>query len=309
MDRTAACGAEDRGSSPRIGTNPYPGLTGVEITQLVPREPVLVCYRGSHAHGTFVPTTDPEGIDDIDIIACYIQSDLAYYFGLKDGMRGHDSKIREWDSAAYEIRHLVKLLAQANPNVLCMLWMDEYIELKDAGRDLIASRTLFSTKAAGNSFTGYMHGQIKRMTAWHDSGEVTCCDGETFHEEHCKLRQERGRGSQKKFATGFMGAKRKGLVKKFGYDAKNAAHAIRLGRMGIEFLRDGVLRVRREDAAELVEIKNGGWTLPQVQAEANRLFALLGEAKDSSPLPNAPDMAKINALLVGILCRHFGFAR
>jgi uncharacterized protein len=279
----------------------------VEIAQLVPRDPVLVCYRGSHAHGTFVPTTDPEGIDDIDIIACYIQSDLAYDFGLKDSMRGHDSKLREWDSAAYEIRHLVKLLAQANPNVLCMLWMDEYIELTSAGRDLIAARELFSTKAAGNSFTGYMHGQIKRMTAWHDSGEATCCDGETFHEEHCKLRQERGRGSQKKFATGFMGAKRKGLVQKFGYDAKNAAHAIRLGRMGIEFLKDGILRVKRDDAAELVEIKNGGWPLSKVQEEANRLFSLLAVAKAESPLPDAPDMARINALLVGILCRHFGF--
>jgi hypothetical protein len=305
MDRTAACGAEDRGSSPRIGTNPYPGLSGAEVVALVPRDPVLVCYRGAHSHGTFVPTTDPEGIDDIDIIACYIQPDLSYYFGLKDSMRGHDKKIREWDSAAYEIRHLAKLLAQANPNVLSMLWMDEYIELQDAGRALIAARELFATKAAGNSFTGYMHGQIKRMTAWHDSGEATCCDGETFHEEHCKLRQERGRGSQKKFATGFMGAKRKGLVQKFGYDAKNAAHAIRLGRMGIEFLQDGVLRVKREDAAELIEIKNGGWPLARVQEEAGRLFALLGEAKNTSPLPDAPDMDRINALLVTILSRYF----
>lgn len=306
MDRATDCGSEDLGSSPRVGTNPYPGLSGFEISQLVPREPVLVCYRGSHAHGTFIPTTDPDGIDDIDIISCYIERDLSSYFGLKDSQRGHDIKIREWDSAAYEIRHLVKLLAQANPNVLCMLWMDEYIELSEAGRSLIRSRDLFATKAAGNSFTGYMHGQIKRMTAWHDSGEATCCNGEEFHEEHCKLRQERGRGSQKKFATGFMGAKRKSLVQKFGYDAKNAAHAIRLGRMGIEFLRDGILRVKRDDAKELVEIKNGQWPLHKVQSEANKLFTMLGDAKNSSPLPESPDMPKINSLLISIIRNHLG---
>jgi hypothetical protein len=282
----------------------FNGLSGTEIKQLIPHDPILVCYRGSHSHGTFVPTTDPEGID---VIACYIQPDLSYYFGLKDSMRGHDCKIREWDSAAYEIRHMVKLLSQANPNVLCTLWMDDYIDLEEAGKELIAARELFSTKAAGNSFTGYMHGQIKRMTAWHDSGEATCCDGEIFHEEHCALRQQLGRGSQKKFATGFMGAKRKGLVQKFGYDAKNAAHAIRLGRMGIEFLKDGILRVKRDDAAELIEIKNGGWPLAKIQQEASSLFAQLGEAKANSPLPDAPDMNKINELLVRILKKYFGF--
>lgn len=285
-----------------------PNVGQEELGKLVPGHPVLVAYRGSHSHGTFVPSQEAGGIDDIDIIACYIAPDLANYFGLKTAMVGHDCKIREYDSAAYELRHLAKLLAQANPNVLSMLWMDEYIYLEDAGRDLIAARELFSTKAAGNSFTGYMHAQIKRMTAWHDSGEATCCDGEVFHEEHCKLRQERGRGSQKKFATGFMGAKRKALVQKYGYDAKNAAHAIRLGRMGLEFLKDGVLRVKREDAAELVDIKNGRWPLSKIQAEAADLFWRLGEAKATSPLPDAPDMDRINALIVGILCRYFGTA-
>jgi len=52
-----------------------------------------------------------------------------------------------------------------------------------------------------------------------------------------------------------MGAKRKSLVEKFGYDTKNAAHLILLLRMGIEFLSVGVLHVKRHDAQELLEIK------------------------------------------------------
>ena len=47
-----------------------------------------------------------------------------------------------------------------------------------------------------------------------------------------------------------------------------AAHLIRLLRMGIEFLRDGEMRVDRGglDATELLDIKHGTWTLEQVQA-------------------------------------------
>lgn len=44
--------------------------------------------------------------------------------------------------------------------------------------------------------------------------------------------------------------------------------------MGAEFLESGHLRVyRTKDAEELKEIKRGGWTLDQVKAEAERLFA------------------------------------
>ena len=49
-----------------------------------------------------------------------------------------------------------------------------------------------------------------------------------------------------------MGEKRKAIVRKYQYDVKNAAHLIRLLRMGIEFLETGELRVfRAMDAEEL----------------------------------------------------------
>lgn len=51
-----------------------------------------------------------------------------------------------------------------------------------------------------------------------------------------------------------MGQKRRELVRRVGYDAKNAAHLIRLLRMGIEFLTEGTLHVERADATELLDI-------------------------------------------------------
>jgi len=95
-----------------------------------------------------------------------------------------------------------------------------------------------------------------------------------------------------------MGKKRKELVEKYGYDTKNAAHLIRLLRMGIEFLNDGQLQVIRQDAQQLLEIKRGEWTLDKVKAEAERLFISAETAFTLSKLPNKPDHDKINKLCI-----------
>ena len=100
----------------------------------------------------------------------------------------------------------------------------------------------------------------------------------------------------RKFFSGYMGEKRKALVREFSYDVKNAAHLIRLLRMGIEFLETGVLQVLRPDAEELITIKQGKWTLEQVKEEAERLFARFKNL--DSPLPEDVDSDAINQLLI-----------
>jgi hypothetical protein len=47
-----------------------------------------------------------------------------------------------------------------------------------------------------------------------------------------------------------MGEKRKAMVRKYQYDVKNAAHLIRLLRMGAEFIESGNLQVYRTTDAE-----------------------------------------------------------
>ena len=100
---------------------------------------------------------------------------------------------------------------------------------------------------------------------------------------------------------GHMGEKRKAIVDKYGYDLKNAAHLVRLLRMGAEFLKDGELYVFREDAQQLLEIKRGEWTLERVKAEAERGFIVSEQAYLNSNLPKVPDLAKINELSVEII--------
>jgi hypothetical protein len=98
-----------------------------------------------------------------------------------------------------------------------------------------------------------------------------------------------------------MGEKRKAMVRRYQYDVKNAAHLIRLLRMGAEFLETGRLSVyRTSDAEELKVIKRGGWTLDQVKAEAERLFVGIEESRQRSPLPPDPDREGANRLLIDL---------
>lgn len=233
---------------------------------------ILTGYRGSIAHGMYVPNTDPNSIDDKDVMGVCVPP-REYYYGLRQfGSRGTKEITRnEWDIVIYEARKFISLLAGGNPNVLALLWLSpqHYLNITEAGQIIIDNRGLFSGRHVYKSFTGYAYGQLKRMT-------------------HFKF-------------EGYMGSKRKALVEKYGYDCKNAAHLIRLLRMGIEFLNDGQLQVERHDSQQLLLIKRGEWTLEQVQDEAQRLFEIAELAYLNSKLPARPSMDKINAMCVDVI--------
>jgi predicted nucleotidyltransferase len=241
---------------------------------------ILIGYRGSIAHGMYVPNTDPNSIDDRDAMAIIIPT-LDHYFGLREfGSRGTEvilpTENNEWDIVSYEFKKFIKLLINSNPTVLSLLWLpkDKYIKTTYAGEKILEHRDLFISKKVFHSFTGYAHDQMKKM--------------------------------QSSAFKGYMGEKRKALVKKFGFDPKNASHSIRLLRMGIEFLNEGKLFVDRSqiDALELLEIKAGEWPLEQVKKEADKLFMQAEEAYNNSKLPEEINYNKVNSLCTKILSWH-----
>lgn len=248
-------------------------LSPDEHRKALPEGLILLGFRGSIAHEMYVPQSDPKSIDDKDVMGVFING-LDHYFGLRV-KEHHEAFVKEWDCVSYEVRKFFQLLGKANPNVLSLLWLEpkHYIWKTEPGDRLIANRDLFATKKLYHSFTGYAYSQLHRMT-------------------HLAF-------------EGYMGEKRKQLVVEHGYDTKNAAHLIRLLRMGIEFLQEGYLHVAREDAKQLLEIKRGEWSLEQVRTEADRLFKRAEEAYDKCTLPHSPNWDKINELLVGILNDHF----
>lgn len=224
----------------------------------------LVGRRGSEAHGTYISPTDPDSIDDRDIMGVVIPPPW-YYMGLNQ-WEGAESIKGPWDVVLYEFRKFVNLLCKQNPNVLGMLWleMEDYLHLHPAGMELVRNRKLFrARKAAYNAFTGYAMSQLKKM-------------------EHFSFQ-------------GYMGAKRKALVERYGYDCKCSAHLIRLLHMGVEFLRTGELTVKRTwDRDMLLNIKQGKWSLGQVKEHAEECFQQCKEEYQMSPLPDEIDMEAIS---------------
>lgn len=249
------------------------GLSSEEIKALLPDGLTLLTWRGSVAHGTYVPPQAECGIDDKDIMGIYINP-ISHYLGFPQ-KEVYEKMQGEWDVVCYELRKMFGLLIKSNPNVLSMLWVPQELVIYEnwIGREIRKNRDLFSSKKAYHSFSGYAFGQLKRM--------------ENFKHE------------------GYMGDKRKSLVTKYGYDCKNAAHLIRLLRMGMEFLNEGKLFVRREDAKQLISIKNGEWTLEQVKIESDKLFQLTREAYIKSSLPDEPNVKDIENLLIRLLLDYY----
>jgi hypothetical protein len=226
--------------------------------------------RGSEAHGTFIKSEDPNGVDDRDLMGVCIPP-IDYTLGIKEWTHAESIK-GVWDVILYDFRKFVRLLAKQNPNVLCLLWNEpeDYLHLSPAGRLLIENRNLFRARPhAYNSFVGYAYGQIRGIVP----GEY----------------------------KGFMGAKRKSLVDKYGFDPKRAAHAVRLLRMGIEYLSLGILKVRRTDDVGLIlDIKQGKWSLDKVKAYTDSLIVQMKDVGEmgKSALPESVDIDAVNDLVV-----------
>jgi uncharacterized protein len=297
----------------------------------------LLAYRGSIAHNMYVPGSDPNSIDDVDLMGVAIGTP-EHYFGLREwGSRGtREIKRGKWDCVVYEIRKIVALLLQGNPNVMGLLWTkpEHILQCDDAGGALIANRRVFAGKHVYDAFAGYAHDQLEKMTSRDpdELAEYLAITAELKHRgahpNHAgekfeapdrssgvsrdvadwpteKLLTRLRRYQKKGDNIGYMGEKRKRLVLEHGYDAKNAAHLIRLLRMCVEFLGTGELTVYREaDREELLSIKRGGWALAEVKALASELFAEALAARDASRLPEGPDREAAERLLVDLVRRR-----
>jgi len=235
---------------------------------------ILLGYVGSIANETYIPKEEDCGIDDKDIMGICIPP-IKYFFGLKqyEQTEIRPTESNEWDCVIYDIRKMFRLLLKNNPNVLSILFLkpSHYLIKDELGELIIENRNIFLSKQVYHSFCGYARAQAVKMERWEFNG--------------------------------YMGKKRKNLVEKFGFDTKNAQHLIRILRQGIELLVEGQMYVNRgnKDAAELISIKKGEWSLQDVKKEAEKLFKLAEGAYIKSDLPNEPNFNEANDLLVSII--------
>ena len=240
---------------------------------------ILAGFRGSHAHGTYIPPEDPHGTDDIDVFGVTVHP-LRYYLGVDGFVRKNDTfntNREHLDIETHELRKFVHLLEKGNPNVHSYLWMapEDYFLIDPCGQILVTNRSKFLSQRMLDAFGGYAYSQLSRM--------------------------------QKMEKRGYMGEKREKIVEKYGYDIKNAAHCIRLLIGACSLVREKRLIVKLEgDDLELVlSVKRGERKLEWVQRKAQELFDEFDNLKDSCDLPKSVDREFSNDITERIITLYW----
>jgi predicted nucleotidyltransferase len=250
----------------------------MQVPPLIPEKTLLRAQVGSHAYGTSTPESDT---DFMEVVAASDQVYLSLdWFGSQGTMekkeKDEDGNLLS-EETSYELTKFMRLCQNFNPNVIPLLWVSNYEYVDPLGQVLIDNRHLFNSKRAIDSFAGYAFRQLEKMGVDNP-------------------------------ATGRMGAKRKAIRDKFGFDTKYMYHAVRLARMIGEFFscNGAALLVDRRgiDAEELKAIREGAWTYEQGRAEILRLLEASKEAAAASSLPDEPDKQAIRDLARYILRKH-----
>ena len=92
--------------------------------------------------------------------------------------------------------------------------------------------------------------------------------------------------------------KRSELEEVHGYDTKHAMHIVRLLRMGEEVLSEGVIKVKRPDAEELLDIRAGKWTYDELLEWSEYQDDKLNSLMKTSCLPKVPDVKLAEKVLI-----------
>jgi len=291
------------------------------------RRTIYLVRHGSHAYGTNIETSDE------DQRGVCIPTDEYFY-----GLQNFEQSVRtDPDVTIFSLKKFAALAADCNPNVVEILFVhpDDVLKLTGWGRDLLDHRSLFVTKKAKHTFSGYAHAQLKKIKThrnWllnppkkpperKDLGLPDNCKFskaqlgvfENLTQEELNLlsaeaqhfyQQERAYQNAFTHWTQYQNwknsrnPKRAETEAKYGYDTKHAMHLIRLMRMCNEILRGEGVIVRRPDAEELKAIRRGSMTYEQLVEMAEALDKEAERLYATSQLPNAPDRVAINDLIV-----------
>jgi predicted nucleotidyltransferase len=224
---------------------------------------VYLVVSGSHATGLA-----GEG-SDIDIRGVFIPP-VNVLLGMD---KLETLEIKSKDVVLHSASKFVKLCTQGNPNALDWLFVPDACVLVESpafSASIVRPRDMFLSKNLHARFKGYASGQLAKM---------------------------RSGGTRE------LGEKRKADMEKYGYSTKNAMHAVRLVRMGLEVLKSGTYSVLREDREELLAIRRGVMKLSWIESTIESHMDSMDDAVLESPLYDTPNRSVINMALVALHSR------
>lgn len=117
---------------------------------------IFLTRHGSHAYGTNIETSD----EDWRGVAIPPKK---YLLGTLN--RFEQAECKEPDTTIFDLRKFVSLAAQANPNVIEILFTEpsDHAIVNRIGDELIDRRDWFVTKRCRHTFSGYALSQLSRM--------------------------------------------------------------------------------------------------------------------------------------------------
>lgn len=284
---------------------------------------------GSRLYGTATPDSDFD-YREICIPPLRVTADPFMSFNVKDSFENEDRAI-------YDLGKFMNLCADANPNIIELLFIpEEFTILKTEQWDkVIENRQLFLSKNVKHRFLGYSFSQldaIKRHREWFVQPPDHKPTREEFGlkqtplvseanlqnvlavphnlflpEHHQELIRERAYRDAKKKWDNYMqwnknrNPKRKGTEEQFGYDSKYASHLFRLMSEGEELLMTGNITFPLPNAEWLLEIKNGLYKYEQILEMAQDIEKKFDTFYEQSPLPHSPNRNALKELYFDII--------
>lgn len=231
--------------------------------------PGFLVLAGSRLYGMNVPTSD------YDYVGALIEP-ADYRLGLlshKDqrGFEQYEFKGDNFEGSVYSLWKLATMFAEANPTILCLMFADPIVD--EFGICTDEFRKMVTSRKSGYRFMKYMEAQRKSMI-----------------------------GQRAKHVT------RLDLIAEHGFDTKFAAHLIRLGYQGCEFLATGKITLPMPDEdlvagclKNVLDIRNGLWSIDEVLDEAEALQDRMEALLVTTTLPVEPDWAALS----GWVCERY----
>ncbi len=222
----------------------------------------------------------------------------------------------ERDTVVYALVKFARLALECNPNIIEALYVEPHhiLHCDSFGERLRAQRHLFLTRKARQTFSGYAISQLRRLERHHRWLENPP-DHQPIQEEYGGRNiggrykfpdhdAEKAYRSALKHWNHYQAWRRERnparaeLEARYGYDTKHAMHLLRLLRMGMEILETGEVHVYRPDREWLLAVRNGLLQYEELLALAAEYEARLATLQAASTLPEAPDVAMVEDLVV-----------
>ena len=228
--------------------------------------PGFLVLTGSRLYG--IDNTD----SDYDYTGALVEP-LEYRVGLRSytqgahaqhGFEQHKFSGDNFEGSVFSLWKLISMFGNGDPTTLCLMFADPIIDLY--GICTAEFRRMAISRVSGDRFIKYMRSQRKSMI-----------------------------GERSKHVT------RKMLIESHGFDTKFAGHVLRIGYQGCEILETGKITLPMPDDGgrlNVLDVRNGLWTVQEVLAEAEALETRLEAALAATELPEGTDWYALNEFVV-----------